>query len=161
MDKNKYYKINPQQSYLPQEENDEDAFIESHYRGEVVGRRGGNENKKNNYNERVRDQLQVRNNPTQSRMKDERVPSNVPMKMSGSAVSNAQMIEKERSRGIEIDRNQQSLLKNKETQFFEFNTRDYDDEDEFEVLQVEEEEYKNYNFKKNSDDLMIERSRFN
>jgi len=212
MDRNKYYKINPQQQmvsnvledetiYTPSgsdfpSENpnkvretkflnrNEEEFDSSNYRAGVVGRRGGNETKKNNYNERVRDQLNIRNNPRSNFMSkyakndneqefsDRRVNNeqrnqeraqpimNAPMKMGGSALSNAQTIEKERSRGLEIDRNQQSLLKDKQSQFFEFNTRDYDDDDEFEVLQVEEDEYKNYNFKKNSDDLMIERSRF-
>jgi hypothetical protein len=150
MDKHKYYKTNPQQSYLGSSE--EEDFDEQKYRPVVVGRREGNENKKNIYNERVKNQMQMRNNMSENF-------SN--LKMSGSAIGNAQMIEKERNRGLQIDMNQQTLLKDKESQFFEFNTRDYDDEDEFEVLQVEDEAYKNYDFKKNSDDLMIERSRFN
>jgi hypothetical protein len=65
-------------------------------------------------------------------------------------------IEKERSK-MEIDSSNQRYLKSKDKSFIEVNTRDYDDDDVYDCVQVEDK-YKNYNYKKSADELTKERN---
>ena len=68
-------------------------------------------------------------------------------------------IEKERSK-MEIDSSNQRYLKSKDKSFIELNTREYDDEDLYDCVEVGDK-YKNYNYKKTADELAKERNFLN